>query len=39
MVFDRRISFSAVGDLEARIETRGLTPERLIGMLDQAMAP
>ncbi len=38
-VFDRRISFSAVGDLEARIETRGLTPERLIGMLDQAMAP
>jgi transcription-repair coupling factor (superfamily II helicase) len=36
-VFDRRISFSAVGDLEARIETRGLTPERLIGMLDQAM--
>jgi transcription-repair coupling factor (superfamily II helicase) len=36
-VFDRRISFSAVGDLEVRIETRGLTPERLIGMLDQAM--
>jgi transcription-repair coupling factor (superfamily II helicase) len=38
-VFDRRISFSAVGDLEVRIETRGLTPERLIGMLDQAMNP
>jgi len=36
-VFDRRISFSAVGDLEVRIETRGLTPERLIGMLDQVM--
>ena len=36
-VFDRRISFSAVGDLEVRIETRGLTPERLIGMLDQAL--
>jgi transcription-repair coupling factor (superfamily II helicase) len=38
-VFDRRISFSAVGDLEVRIETRGLTPEHLIGMLDQALAP
>jgi transcription-repair coupling factor (superfamily II helicase) len=38
-VFDRRISFSAVGDLEVRIETRGLTPERLIGMLDQVLAP
>lgn len=38
-IFDRRISFSAVGDLEMRIETRGLTPERLIGMLNQAFAP
>jgi transcription-repair coupling factor (superfamily II helicase) len=38
-VFDRRVSFSAVGDLEVRIETHGLSPERLIGMLDQAMAP
>jgi transcription-repair coupling factor (superfamily II helicase) len=38
-VFDRRISFSAVSDLEVRIETSGLTPERLIGMLDQVMAP
>jgi transcription-repair coupling factor (superfamily II helicase) len=37
-VFDRRISFSAVGDLEVRIETSGLTPERLIGMLDQAIS-
>ena len=37
-VFDRRISFSAVGDLEVRIETRGLAPERLIGMLDQALS-
>ncbi len=38
-VFDRRISFSAVGDLEVRIETNGLTPDRLIGMLNQALAP
>jgi transcription-repair coupling factor (superfamily II helicase) len=36
-VFDRRVSFSAVGDLEVRVETRGLTPERLIVMLDRAM--
>ena len=38
-VFDRRIRFSAVGDLEMRIETRGLTPEQLVGMLNQALAP
>lgn len=38
-VFDRRISFSAVGDLEVRIETNGLTPDRLIGMLNRPSLP
>lgn len=38
-VFARRVSFSAVGGLEVRVETRGLEPHRLIGMLSQVLLP
>lgn len=36
-VFGRRLTFSAVQGLEVRIETRGLTPRQLVGMLHQVL--
>ncbi len=37
-VFGRRLAFSAVSGLEARIDTRGLSPVRLVEMLDRVMS-
>lgn len=37
-VFGRRLTFSAVGGLEARIDTRGLSPLQLVEMLDRVMS-
>lgn len=38
-VFGRRLSFSAVGGLEARIAIKGLSQEDLLGMLNQVLLP
>ncbi|MGB9791467.1 MAG: transcription-repair coupling factor [Thermacetogeniaceae bacterium] len=37
-VFGRRLAFSAVGGLEARIDTRGLSPGHLVEMLGEVMS-
>ncbi len=38
-VFGDRISFSAVGELEVRIKTKGLSSRRLLGMLTRVLLP
>jgi transcription-repair coupling factor (superfamily II helicase) len=38
-VFGKRISFSAVGDLQVNIRTKGLEPEKLVQMLKQVLEP